>query len=114
MHYQLCDLFLMPNREMPDKDTEGFGLVFLEANACGKPVIGGLAGGAVEAVQHERNGLSVDGDDPRAIAAAVKRIFTEPGLAKRLAAEGLILARESSFHSCARQFQRLYQGLGES
>ena len=35
-----CDLFIMPNREMEDHDTEGFGLVFLEANACGKAAIG--------------------------------------------------------------------------
>ena len=47
--YRSCDVFAMPNREMPDGDTEGFGLVFLEANACGRAVIGGRAGGAVEA-----------------------------------------------------------------
>ncbi len=33
-HYALADAFIMANREMPDGDTEGFGLVFLEANAC--------------------------------------------------------------------------------
>ncbi|MBK7081414.1 MAG: glycosyltransferase family 4 protein [Betaproteobacteria bacterium] len=57
-YYRLCDLFVMPNREMPDGDTEGFGLVFLEANACGKPVIGGIAGGAVEAVRARREWLA--------------------------------------------------------
>ena len=47
--YRSCALFAMPNRTLADGDTEGFGLIFLEANACGKPVIGGRAGGAVDA-----------------------------------------------------------------
>lgn len=114
LHYQLCDLFLMPNREMPDKDTEGFGLVFLEANACLKPVIGGRAGGAVEAVLHEQNGLSVNGEHPEEIAAAIERIFNEPGLADRLATKGLEVARKSSFEYCAQAFQQLYRQLGDS
>ena len=45
-HYSLGDVFIMANREMPDGETEGFGLVFLEANACGLPVIAGKAGAA--------------------------------------------------------------------
>ena len=45
-HYALGDAFIMANREMPDGDTEGFGLVFLEANACGLPVIAGRAAAA--------------------------------------------------------------------
>ena len=44
-HYCLGDVFVMPNRRLPDGDTEGFGLVFLEANACGLPVIAGRDGG---------------------------------------------------------------------
>ena len=39
--YRSADVFIMPNRTMPDGDTEGFGLVFLEANACGRAVVGG-------------------------------------------------------------------------
>ena len=55
----------MANREMPDGDTEGFGLVFLEANACGIPVIAGKAGGSVDAVTDGANGLVVNGDRRR-------------------------------------------------
>jgi len=42
--YNACDVFIMPNREI-NGDTEGFGMVFLEAAACGKPAIAGQAGG---------------------------------------------------------------------
>ena len=74
-HYSLGDVFIMANREMPDGETEGFGLVFLEANACGLPVIAGQAGGSVDAVTDQVNGLVVDGDDTQAIAQAIIRMF---------------------------------------
>ena len=38
-YYQTCDVFVMPNRTLANGDTEGFGLVFLRATACGKPVV---------------------------------------------------------------------------
>ncbi len=59
--YRTCDVYVMPNRATEDGDTEGFGLVFLEAGACGKPVIGGRAGGVPDAITHEVTGLLVEG-----------------------------------------------------
>ena len=99
-----CDLFLMPNRTMPDGDTEGFGLVFREANACRKPVIGGRAGGVVEAVLHGQTGFLVDGTDPQAIADSVLAIFNDDALAERMSVCGLQLARDNNTVSVARQF----------
>lgn len=51
--YQVCDVFAMPNREVADQglSVEGFGIVFLEAAACGVPVIAGRSGGAVHALE---------------------------------------------------------------
>lgn len=103
-YLRLCDLFLMPNRTLPDGDTEGFGLVFREANACRKPVIGGRAGGAVEAVDDGVSGLLVDGYKPDEIAAAVERILADPALAEQLSEGGLKLARENSTQAVARLF----------
>ena len=60
----------MPNR-VEAGDVEGFGIVFLEANACGKPVVGGKSGGTSDAVLDGRTGLLVDGDNAREIANAV-------------------------------------------
>lgn len=111
MHYALADVFVLPNRETHDGDTEGFGLVFLEANACGVPVIAGQAGGAQDAVTDGYNGLTVDGDDAAAIAAAITRLLEDPGLRARLREGGLERARESDWRSRAAQFQALCQEL---
>ena len=58
--YNACDLFAMPNRDI-EGDTEGFGIVYLEANACAKPAVAGQTGGTGSAVEHGVNGLRVDG-----------------------------------------------------
>jgi len=105
------DLFVMPNRTMPDGDTEGFGLVFREANACHKPVIGGRAGGAVEAVHDGKSGLLVDGYQPAEIAAAIERILSDPQLAHSLADYGLRLAHDNNTAAVARQFLRTCERL---
>jgi phosphatidylinositol alpha-1,6-mannosyltransferase len=110
-YLRLCDLFLMPNRTMPDGDTEGFGLVFREANACRKPVIGGRAGGAVEAVDDGVSGLLVDGYKPDEIAAAIERILGDPALAEKLSEGGLKLAREYSTKAVAQKFLRTCERL---
>jgi phosphatidylinositol alpha-1,6-mannosyltransferase len=110
-YLRLCDLFVMPNRTMPDGDTEGFGLVFREANACRKPVVGGRAGGAVEAVADGVSGLLVDGYKPAEIADAIERILGDPALAERLSEGGMKLAREHSTEAVARKFLRTCERL---
>ncbi len=85
--YQTCDLFIMTARdELPD--VEGFGLVFLEAGACGKPVVGSWAGGVPDAVVHEETGLLADPHDCSEIAGAVLLILGDDALALRLGAAG--------------------------
>ncbi len=110
-HYALCDVFVMPNRELPDGDTEGFGLVFLEANACGKPVVAGKAGGTSDAVQDGYNGLLVVGTDVGEIANAICRVFGDEALYSRLRAGGLEHAQKSDSRSRAQQFVRLCERL---
>ncbi len=106
-HYALCDLFVLPNREMPDGDTEGFGLVFLEANACGKPVVGGRAGGVVEAVQDGHNGLLVNGDNVDSIVEAVCKLLEDEALYQRLRRGGMEIAERSGWQLRTQQFQAL-------
>ncbi|WP_428493058.1 glycosyltransferase [Rhodopila sp.] len=103
-HYSLGDAFIMANREMPDGETEGFGLVFLEANACGLPVIAGRAGGSVDAVTDQVNGLVVDGDNVAAIAAAIIRMFDDDALRNNLRAGGTAVAAESGWDRRVAQF----------
>jgi phosphatidylinositol alpha-1,6-mannosyltransferase len=92
-YYGACDIFLLPNR-IDDGDVEGFGIVFLEAAASGKPVIGGISGGVPEAVERDVTGLLVDGADVTQVAAAIRDLAgSEPrrarmGLAGRVRAVG--------------------------
>ena len=83
--YNACDLFAMPNRDI-DGDTEGFGIVYLEANACAKPAIAGRAGGTGSAVEDGRNGLCVEGLDVQAVEAALARLLLDNGESKRMGA----------------------------
>jgi glycosyltransferase involved in cell wall biosynthesis len=105
--YAQADLFALPNRQMPDGDTEGFGLVFLEANACGKPVVSGRAGGVIDAVQDGVNGLAVDGENIEEIAHAVSRLLGDGALYRRLAEGGLEAVRQSDWKHRAAEFLAL-------
>ena len=96
-HYQLGDVFVMPNRRMPDGDTEGFGLVFLEANACGLPAIAGRDGGSTEAVEDGVNGLVVDGHSVDAVAAARLALREDAALYATLRRQGLAVAAASDW-----------------
>jgi phosphatidylinositol alpha-1,6-mannosyltransferase len=82
--YNAADLFAMPNRAVGG-DTEGFGIVFLEAAACARPAIAGRAGGTGDAVLDGETGLRVEGDSLDEVTRAIERILGEPGLAERLA-----------------------------
>lgn len=86
-YYHLCDVFVMASREA-DGDTEGFGIAFAEAAACGKPAVGGRTGGIVEVVQEGRTGLLVDPTSPDEIAEATVRLLTDEDLARRLGEAG--------------------------
>jgi phosphatidyl-myo-inositol dimannoside synthase len=103
-HYALGDVFVMPNRRLANGDTEGFGLVFLEANACGLPVIAGSDGGSVDAVQHGHNGLLVDGHSVDAITHAMLELRHDAGLRERLRGNGLVAAAAADWRHKAGEF----------
>lgn len=75
--YSRCELFVMPSRELYNADVEGFGIVYLEANSFGKPVIGGKSGGVLDAVHDGENGYIVNPDDVTMIATAIERILND-------------------------------------
>ena len=87
LYYSAADLFVMPARQNPP-DVEGFGLVFLEANACGTPVIGGRTGGIPEAIREGETGLLVPPNAPDALAAAATHVLTNPEVAEGLGQQG--------------------------
>ncbi len=106
-HYRLGDVFVMPNRELPNGDTEGFGLVFLEANSCGLPVIAGQDGGSTDAVRDGENGLVVDGRSVEAVAEAMRRLREDEGLYQAIRARGLAVAARSGWREKTAAFLRL-------
>lgn len=68
-YYNLCDVFAMPSK------GEGFGIVYLEALACGKPTLGGNQDGAIDALCHGELGVLVDPNDVEAIACTLTQIL---------------------------------------
>lgn len=78
--YNAADVFAMPNRDI-EGDTEGFGMVFLEAAACRKPSLAGRAGGTADAVKEGDTGLRVDGTSLNEVAEGLKRILTDQSFA---------------------------------
>lgn len=111
--YALCDVFVMPSREEFEAcDVEGFGMVFLEANACGKPVIGGQSGGIPEAVVHGVTGLLVNPRDPVEIAHALTRLLSDAALARRLGEQGqLRVSRDFTWARVAAQVQGILESI---
>jgi glycosyltransferase involved in cell wall biosynthesis len=72
---------------MPSR-TESFGIVFLEAWACGKPVIGARAGALLDVIRDGVDGLLVDFGDVGALASALDRLLKDPALATELGQRG--------------------------
>jgi len=88
-YIQLADVFAMPARDrFFGLEVEGLGIVYLEASACGVPVIVGQSGGAPDAVISDVTGLIVDGTKPDEIAAAVIKVLADPELAKKYSDTG--------------------------
>lgn len=86
--YTRCDLFIMPTRKLSNSDVEGFGIVFLEANSFGKPVIAGKSGGVTDAVIDGETGFLVDPTDLSMITDALHQLLSDSELARTLGAEG--------------------------
>lgn len=86
--YNAADVFAMPNREVAG-DTEGFGIVYLEAAACGKPAVAGRAGGTGNAVLDGITGLRIDGADQAQVREALMALLADRDRATQLGRNGL-------------------------
>ena len=86
--YAAADVFAMISREIPEAgDAEGFGIVFLEANAAGTAVVAGRSGGIADAVEDGVSGLLVDPEDVQQIADTFARLFEDAELSNKLVAQ---------------------------
>jgi D-inositol-3-phosphate glycosyltransferase len=103
--YRAADVVLVPSR------SESFGLVALEAAACGIPVVAAAVGGLRTLVEDGETGFLLDQRDPAAFAAAVKRVLDDPALAARLGANAAARAQGYTWSTAAARLRRVYADL---
>jgi phosphatidylinositol alpha-1,6-mannosyltransferase len=107
--YQQCDLFALPNRQV-GPDIEGFGMVLVEAQACGKPVLAGASGGTPETMRIPETGRVIPCDDPRPLATAVIELLADrPQLLRMGEAGRAWVVERFDWQPLARQAAALFQ-----
>jgi D-inositol-3-phosphate glycosyltransferase len=104
-YYRAADACLVPSR------SESFGLVALEAAACGTPVVAAAVGGLRSLVEHARTGFLVEGRDPAAYAAYVSEILDNPRLAAEMSRNAVASALGYRWSMTAARLRRVYADL---
>lgn len=104
-YYRAADVVIVPSR------SESFGLVALEAAACGIPVVASAVGGLLSLVDHADTGLLVPERDPALFAAAIDSILDDPLLAEQMSQAAVKRAREYTWSFAAARLRRLYSDL---
>ena len=95
-HYAAGDVFAMPCRERRGGlEVEAFGIVFIQAQAVGRPVVAGRIGGVPDALRDGETGVLVDGEDPRAVIDAVAGLLGDPARATRMGEQGARFVSEN-------------------
>jgi phosphatidyl-myo-inositol dimannoside synthase len=107
--YGLADIFVMASRAtISSSDVEGFGMVFLEASACEKPVIAGRSGGIPDVVVDGVTGFLVDPNDPEEVARSIIRVLKSEELASELGKNGRQrVVKEFTWDCFARRLREL-------
>ncbi len=104
-YYRAADVVVVPSR------SESFGLVALEAAACGVPVVASAVGGLLTLVDHGRTGYLVADRDPDGFAAAARHLLDHPGEAAAMGAAGAVAARQYTWSFAAARLRRVYGDL---
>ena len=101
--YRAADIAVVPSY------NESFGLVAVEAQACGTPVVASSVGGLTTAVADGRSGILVDGHDPRDYAQVLSRLLADPPLRDRLGRQGVARAAELGWQQTAEAMLDVYR-----
>ena len=101
-YYAAAEMVVMPS------DYESFGMVALEAMACGTPVIASDVGGLAYLVRHGRTGYRVPARDPGQLAAKITRLLTDEGLRRRMGQRASCWAEGYSWPIIADQIEAVY------
>ncbi len=106
--YHKSDIFLLTPVTINDNDFEGFGLVYLEAGACGKPVIGTYDCGAEDAIINNETGCLVPQNDIKKTAEAVLKLLDNSELAKRIGENGKKFAKKMDWDNVIKKYIKIY------
>ena len=107
--YEAAEIFALPSR------GEGFGFVYLEAMAHGKPVIGGAHGGAPEVIQDSVTGYVVQHGDTEQLATSIDTLLSNPENARRMGEAGRQrVENEYRFNTFSKSFKKILRELCES
>lgn len=104
-YYRAADVCLVPSQ------SESFGLVALEAAACGTPVVASAVGGLRTLVEHGETGLLVEDATPASFAGAARQVVRDPELAARLGTNAVIRSRRYTWRRAAHQLLDIYDEL---
>ena len=107
-YYRAADVCLMPSR------SESFGLVALEAAACGTPVVAAAVGGLLSLVEDGRSGRLVASRSPEEWADAIHAITSDPALERSMSQRSLVIAEAFSWTTMAGRLRRAYADLAAS
>lgn len=107
--YVECDIFVLPSVIDRWGDTEGLGVVLLEAMSFGKPVIGTRVGGIIDIIRDGKNGLLVEQKDANQIANAIKKLLLDAKLRSYLSGNGInTVNSQFSWESILAGVEKLY------
>lgn len=110
-YYRNCDVFVLPAITDSKGDTEGLGVVLLEAMSYKKPVIGSNLGGIVDIIKDGKTGLLVKEKNPCELANAIHRVLTDENLAKELGENGYqYIKKHFSWDAIIEKLINLYTG----
>ena len=104
-YYSAAEMVVMPS------DYESFGMVALEAMACGTPVIASDVGGLAFLVKDARTGYRVPARDPEALAGRITRLLTDEGLRRRVGQRAACWAEAYAWPRVADRIEAVYAGL---
>jgi D-inositol-3-phosphate glycosyltransferase len=104
-YYRAADLCIVPSR------SESFGLVALEAAACGTPVVAAEVGGLATLIDHGRTGYLVEGRDPHDYARFASIVLDDPDAARTLAQAAVVRAADFRWSTAAARLRRVYADL---
>ena len=104
-YFRAADVCIVPSR------SESFGLVALEAGACGTPVVGAAVGGLLTLIDHGVTGFLLEDRDPVQYADAVRKVLRQPRIAKSMSEAAATRARNYTWSTTAARLRRLYADL---